>query len=167
MEELFVELDKIIFEEQMYEKYGFMDESGSSVKEERRKQLSMKIYNNTLTEQEIENNLDIMNFIVWKQVWSYMKCSEDFMEKHIEHINIYAWYEILTNNKHLSEDFIERHTDDDQKFYWDEVFEWQSVSREFCIKHIDKLTTETLRKNTFINQDDFEDVYVALALLNQ
>jgi hypothetical protein len=167
MNELFLELDKIIFEEQMYDQYGFMDDSEISEKETKRRTLLNKLYANNLSEKEIEENIDYINFIVWKQIWSYKKCSEEFMEKHIEHINMYAWYEILTLNNNLSEKFIEKHTDDNVKMYWDEICEWQKLSKSFMRKHIDKLSIEALQKNTFINQDDMDDIYVALSLLGR
>ncbi len=165
LDELFLELDKIILEEQLYEQYGFIEDNEH--KKEKRKYLTKKLYSNTLTEEEIEENIQYMNYQLWKQLWAYKKCSEPFMEKYIEHINMYSWYDILTLNNNLSESFIEKYTDDNSRMYWDEVCEWQRISKDFAIRHLDDISVKALQNNKFINQREFDDIYVALIMLGR
>jgi hypothetical protein len=108
-----------------------------------------------------------MTYLVWKNIWTYTKPSEDFIEKYIDQIHTHSWYDILTNNKNLSEDFILKYTNDVDKLYWHEVCEWQQLKPEFVKNNLDNISYEALKKNTFINQNDFENIYIALKLLGK
>lgn len=174
LKQLFDAIDSQIVQEELsrsfetqwneYQKYSVEERE---LRKEQRKKLDRRIITGQATEQEIENNLELMTYLVWKNVWTYMKCSEAFMEKHIDQIYTHSWYDIVTNNRKLSEKFILKHTNDIDKMYWHEVCEWQKLTPKFARKNIDNMSYSALQKNTFIDQKKFEDIYVILTLLGR
>jgi hypothetical protein len=98
-----------------------------------------------LSESFIEKHIDIVRqFNFWDYICEWRHISESFLDKYIDEIDC----EEISFNRLVSESFIEKHSD---KLSWKFISECQELSKEFVIKHMDKIHINKLKKNIFID----------------
>lgn len=84
------------------------------------------------SEEQLEELIPYAKEKEWRDICRYQTLSEQFIRKHIEHID---WNEIATRQK-LSEDFMREYAD---KINWSTVSTFQKMSMNFMKEFADKL----------------------------